>query len=287
MVSRTWVPVVLLVGLFAGMPRLVQAQPTPSPKDIVRQAVQTEMAADRDDHTRWRYRDVEKTPTNKVSIVVETDQGSLKKKIEENGHPLTPEEESAEMKRLNNFISDPSLQAKQRRDGQHDDQSARELLQMLPEAFDWKVVNENGKDITLSFEPNPNFSPPDMESRVMGGMGGQMVVDKAQHRIVSIRGTLLDDVTFGFGLLGRLHKGGTFNVERREIAPGLWQITETHVHIDGRALLFKTIGEQQDEVKSDFTRVPNGTTLAQAEQLLNQPVGGTCMACMDKAAGQR
>ena len=98
-----------------------------------------------------------------------------------------------------------------------------------------------------------------------------MIVDKMQHRIRSMKGKLSEDINIGFGILGKLRKGGTFNVERREIAPGLWQITETHVHIGGRALFFKTIGQQQDEVKSDFTQVRPGTTLEQAAVLLKEP----------------
>ena len=56
-------------------------------------------------------------------------------------------------------------------------------------------------------------------------------------------------------------------MERREVAPGLWQITETHVHIEGKALFFKKIGQQQDEVQTDFTLVPEGTTLEQAAEM--------------------
>jgi predicted metalloprotease with PDZ domain len=56
-------------------------------------------------------------------------------------------------------------------------------------------------------------------------------------------------------------------VERRQIAPKLWQITETHVHIEGKALFFKNIGQQQDEVQTDFTRVPGDTTLEQAAEM--------------------
>ena len=47
----------------------------------------------------------------------------------------------------------------------------------------------------------------------------------------------------------------------------MWEITETHVHIEGKALLFKNIGEQQDEVQTDFTPVPQNTTLEQAVEL--------------------
>jgi hypothetical protein len=103
---------------------------------------------------------------------------------------------------------------------------------------------------------------------VMGKMEGTMVVDKKQHRIQTMKGSLIEDINIGFGILGRLKRGGTFNVERRQVAPGLWQITQTHVHIDGRALFFKTIGQQEDEVKSEFTQIPAGTTLEQAVGML-------------------
>ena len=94
-----------------------------------------------------------------------------------------------------------------------------------------------------------------------------MVVDKKQHRIAKLSGKLMRDVTIGWGLLGRLHEGGTFRVERREIAPGLWQITETHVHIQGRVLFFKDISQEQDEVQSEFVRVAEGTTMEQAAEM--------------------
>jgi hypothetical protein len=106
-----------------------------------------------------------------------------------------------------------------------------------------------------------------MQGRVLGAMAGTLVVNKAQSRIETISGKLTQDITIGWGLLGRLRQGGTFRVERREVAPGLWQIVETHVHIEGKALFFKTIGEQQDEVQSEFTQATPGTTLEQAAEM--------------------
>jgi hypothetical protein len=98
-------------------------------------------------------------------------------------------------------------------------------------------------------------------------MAGEMVVDKKQNRIATLSGRLMRDVTIGWGILGRLKEGGSFRVERREMAPGLWQITETHVHIQGRVLFFKDISQEQDEVQSDFTQVPDATTLEQAAEM--------------------
>jgi hypothetical protein len=240
-------------------------------KEIVRTAMQAELSADLNDHTRWRYRDAQKDGTETVSIVVETDHGSVKRLISRGGQPLSEAEAKAEDERVQRFIHDPEKLAKQKRDGVQDGKNAEELLRMLPDAFTWKVQSEDAQKITLHFEPNPNFSPPDMQGRVLGRMAGELVVDKGQNRIVTISGKLTEDVTIGWGLLGRLHEGGTFRVERREVAPRLWQITETHVHIEGRALFFKNIGQEQDEVQTEFTQVPAGTTLEQAAEM-SKPV---------------
>ena len=254
---------ILTVSLLAGLAPL-RAQDARPAKEIVRAAMQAELAADLNDHTRWRYRDAKKDGTDTVSIVVETDHGSVKRVVSRNGQPLSDADAKVEDERVQRFIHDSAQLAKQKKDGIQDGKNAEELLKMLPDAFHWKVQSEDAQKITLHFEPNPDFHPPDMQSRVLGDMIGELVVNKEQNRIETIRGKLVEDVTIGWGLLGRLHEGGTFRVERREVAPRLWQITETHVHIEGKTLFFKNIGEQQDEVQTEFTQVPAGTTLEQA-----------------------
>lgn len=256
----------LMMSLLVGRSTL-HAQDAKPAKEIVRTAMQAELAADKNDHTRWRYRVAKKDGTDTVSIVVETDHGSVKRTIMKNGRSLTEAEAKLEDEHVQRFIHDSAQLAKQKKDGLQDGKNAEELLNMLPEAFTWKVVSEDAQRITLHFDPNPGFSPPDMQGRVLGTMAGTLVVSKGQNRIETISGKLTQDVTIGWGLLGRLREGGTFRVERREVAPGLWQIVETHVHIEGKALFFKTIGEQQDEVQTEFTQVPPGTTLEQAAEM--------------------
>jgi len=99
-------------------------------------------------------------------------------------------------------------------------------------------------------------------------MAGKIVVARSQNRIQSLQGKLVNDVSIGWGFV-HLHRGGGFQVERREIAPGHWQITESHTHIEGRALLFKNIGQQEDEIKTDF-RPSAAQTVAQAAAEVNE-----------------
>lgn len=248
---------------------LGQQRQDPRAEKMARVAVQTELAADRADHSRWQYRDLDRKPDGEALYqVVETDHGSVKKKLEVNGRPLSEAELKQEDQRIQAFINDPAQQAKQRKDGEQDDKRAENMLRMFPDAFLWSLKSDNGETMTLAFTPNPDFDAPSMEAKVFSAMAGEMVVNKAQNRIQSINGKLIRSVKFGWGILGHMDAGGTFNVERREIAPGIWLIVASHVHINGRALLFKSIGEQEDEVKSQFRRTPPATTLEQAANML-------------------
>lgn len=281
-ICQTFVRRAAWVGLLgAWFGAAVAGAPAQDAKAVVQQAVNAELTANRDDHTHWKY--TQREANGDVFTVVETKYGSVKRHVMERGKPAPAATLAADDAYNNRFIHDSGLQAKQRRDGLHDDKSATELLNQMPQAFVWKIEGETAEGTSLSYTPNPDFEPPSMESRVMSAMGGTMVVSKAGHRIRTFKGRLGDDVTMGFGLLARIKAGSTFDVERREVAPGLWQITETHVHIGGHALFFKTIGQQEDEINIDFSPVPPETTLDQAVAMLLQPSGGGAACCSAKA----
>jgi hypothetical protein len=183
---------------------------------------------------------------------------------------LSSADRSADDARIQALLNDQAAQKKLRRDSAHDDEQADELLKLLPTAFLWKIVSENGDLVTLDFRPDPSFDPPNMEARVFADMKGEVVVVKSENRIRSMRGEMVDDVKILGGLVGRLHKGGTFQVEHREVAPHHWQLTELHVHIVGHILFnFKTIGSQEDEIKTDF-KVSPAQNFKQAYDILSK-----------------
>ena len=253
--SLGWGECAVLLGLlFLGSARSLPGETSnPNALAALKLAVAAELEADRTDSFPWQYRDHDIQPEKDiVSEVIETPKGDLKRVLQLNGETLTGAAREKEIARLRQFVQSPEEQARQKKSGDSDDKQAREFLSMMPEAFVWTVVSETPETLTLKFHPNPEFKPPDTQSRVLGVMAGQMVIARNGNRIRSLRGALTDDVKFGLGIFGKIDKGGTFNVERREISPGHWQITETHVHIGGHALLFKTIGQQEDETKTDW-----------------------------------
>lgn len=255
----------ILVCVFAVLTGsiLVRAQEEDA-HGIVQKAVDAELAANRNDHTHWLYFEVDKKPNKTVSQwVAETGHGNLQRVIEQDGQKVP---EPQQRKAMDSFVGDSDQIAKQRKNEQHDDKQATEMLTVLPQAFDWTNAGEKDGNIVLHFKPNPQFHAPDWESRVFAAMEGDMVVDASEHRIVSLKGRMIRDVKFLGGLFGDLKAGGTFDVERRKTGGDEWQITETHVHIQGRALLFKSISENEDDVKTKFKELPSDLSLKQAEE---------------------
>ncbi len=238
-------------------------------REFVRAVVANELKADANDHSQWMYLDDNKLPDkHTVKLVIQTAHGDLSKTLKKDGHPLTPQEQKEDENKIDDFVQDASVREKQKRDHEQDAEKATALTKLLPDAFLWTFAGRKGATTTLNFKPDPKFNPPTRESRVFAAMEGTMVVNTKQKRIKQLKGTLTHDVDFGYGLLGKLQKGGTFEIERQQIAPGIWEITTTHIHIHGRALIFKSISEEQDEVTSNYHRTPASLSLADAAKML-------------------
>lgn len=260
----------VVTALFASS--FLAAQPQsdqPSPSDLVKEVIYNEIHPAADSSSHWRYKLQKQVGgAQETRVVVETRSGSLDRLLMIAGRPLTPEQQNAEAERIARFTHSAEEQRRAEQARKKDTQQADALMQMIPSAFLFEYAGEHGDAIKLTFKPNPQFHPPSREGKVLQQMAGEMWVDSRQKRLMSIRGQLIGEVRFGCGLLGHLEKGGQFDVERAEIAPGDWEVKQLIVDMRGKALLFKSISVQQRETHSDFERVPDDLTLADAANLL-------------------
>jgi hypothetical protein len=241
-----------------------------TPQRIIQQVVDTERAANQSDHSQWIYLDHSVKPKEKLlRWVATTPQGNVDRILVKDGRELAESDQQAFIQK---FVRDPHAQKKQLAENAHDYQQVDDLLRLLPDGFVWTVLKTTPEETTLHFSPNPNFHPPTREARVFAAATGELIADNRQHRIRNVHGTLVHDVTFGGGILGRLKQGGSFAIEQQQVAPSLWQLTLIHIHLDGSALLFKSISFQQDDDRSRFTEQPSSPTLEQAAiAVMHQP----------------
>jgi hypothetical protein len=240
-----------------------------SANDLARKVVTNELKLQDEDHSRWMYRlEKEESGAKQTQEILETNDGSLSRLLSIDGHPLTAKQEQKENQRMQTLVSHPEEQRKlQQASTKKAEQGAR-LFNILADVFVFGYAGRAGDLVTLTFRPNPAFEPPSLEARVLHGMQGEMTVDSKQERLASLNGYLMEAVKFGGGLLGHLDKGGKFEVRQSEVAPGHWEMTVLGVDMNGKALLFKTIGVQETENHSDFHRVPDDLTPAEATDML-------------------
>jgi len=237
---------------------------------LIHSAVDSELAASRDDHSNWLYlEDTRKTDEDVQQWVAATQHGAVRCVFEKNGQKIAAAQQQDAVQK---YLHDPQAQKKQNDEDSHDNQQINDLLKLLPDAFHWTQTGATATTFQLHFEPNPQFHPPTREARVFAAMAGDLSVDRGQYRIVSISGRLRQDVTFGGGLLGRLKAGSTFALVQEQVGPSLWQLTKIDVHLQGTALLFKSVSLEEDDLRSRFVQQPGGMTLAEAGVVvLKQP----------------
>jgi len=235
-----------------------------SPREMVEQMVHNELESQKEPRY-WMYLDrTEKPGRTEVDRVIQTPECWLSWPVSLNGKAPTEREIRNARGQLKSLVNDASVRKKNREDIDADGRKSDELLKMLPDAFLFARDGRQGKSVRLKFRPNPRYRPPSNEAKVFHSMKGILLIDAREIRLAQLSGSLMSDVEFGFGILGKLRKGGTFEVVQSEVAPNDWEVSLLDVHISGRALFFHTIGEQQREVRSQFQPVRPQLSLAEA-----------------------
>jgi hypothetical protein len=251
-----------------------------SPDELVRRTVQNEVQAS-NSTANYAFRERKETPRgSQIRLMVETRDAMVGMLIAVNDRPIGPEQRQAEYLRVERFIKNPEeLKRKQKQEKEDSDRIMR-IVKALPTAF---LYENDGTDVgkpgigrpgselvRLKFRPNPDYDPPSRVEQVLTGMQGTLLIDPEKERIARIDGSLAKDVSFGWGILGHLDRGGHFLVEQGDVDNGTWEITKTDLAITGRILLFKSINFKSTEVYSGFHPVPTELTFAQGVELLKK-----------------
>jgi hypothetical protein len=267
----------MLVGMMSMWMATAGAQ-TPvstNPAALVRRAMQLRLEEEKT-HRPVRYV-LRKTDGDHETTkeMIETKDGDVARLVEVNGKPLTEEQEQAEMNRLDTLAAHPELEARRREREQKDAARMDQLVGMLPDSeiytMEGTVACGTGQSYRLRFTPNPKFQPPDLEAEVLRGFAGEVWIEKAQTRLVRLDAHLVRDVNIGFGILGRLDKGGTIELQQEfESNVGEWQPTVLKMNLSGKALMVKTVKIRMDEVASGFAPVPPGIGYREAIAMLKR-----------------
>lgn len=274
---------------------MAQSDPPPSidAAAVVRRAIANRVAEDAAHQPQRFVLHKQDERHNITQEIVETPQGDVAMLLAVNGTALSPAGRQAERTRLNALDAHPEYQEHRRKRELEDQARIDKLLHLLPDAFLYHYDSTVPCDVTtppnipapgfeaqpaesspqaqcyhMTFSPNPDFDPPDIESKVLKGMAGEVWIEISAERLCRLNAHLVQDVDFGWGIVGRLDKGGTVYLEQTEIGDKDWELTRMKLNMTGKALLVKPLTFRVNEELAHFEPVPPGTDYHAAIKLL-------------------
>jgi hypothetical protein len=291
--------------LLLGPAALAQAVPSPATDAaaLVRRAVANHMAAEASHHPQRFVLHKKDDRHDYTQEVIETRQGDVALSVAANGAPLNPDLRQTQIDRLNNLDAHPNLQEHRLKREQEDNARVNKLMRLLPDAFVYHYdstvpcvvvvppyVAVPGEPIPpppgtpvpsaqcyhLTFRPNPSWNPPDLESKIMRGMAGEVWIETSQERLTRLNAHLIADVDFGWGIIGRLDKGGTIFLEQTEMEGNDWELTRMKLNLTGKALIVKTLSYHLTQEMARYSPVPADLDYHKAIRMLEsepQPQG--------------
>jgi hypothetical protein len=250
-----------------------------APVELVRETVENEINSNNAAKFMFRERE-ENSRGSQTKLIVQTREMAAGMLVAINDKPLSEQERQKEQERLDELVRDPQELKKKQKADKEDTERTDRIVKALPDAFLYEpdgvetgtneVGNAGDELVRLKFRPNPAYEAPTHTEQVLTGMAGYMLIDKSKRRIAKIDGTLEKEVGFGWGILGRLNKGGRFVVQQGTMGTGAWQVTRMDLDLTGKILFFKKLTVKSTQTFTDFHEAPPNLTFAQGVELLKK-----------------
>ena len=173
---------------------------------------------------------------------------TYKRLIKIDGRPLDPAQlaKNDEKHRKDVLAQiNESPAARRKREQEHAKLRAEER-QVIDEIFQMYEIRVAGREtlngyptIVATLEPRAKYAPKTDDGRVMKKFRVRAWVHETDYQVVKIDAEAIEDLTFGWGIIGRLHKSARAVFERRKVNDEVWLPARVRLTGTGRAALFR------------------------------------------------
>ena len=189
------------------------------------------------------------------------------------GEPLEPDEvEKRDRKRREQLVKRAERLAregvseweKRRQEDIEQRRSEGNLMEEVLDIFDLRMVRREFMDgyptIIVSFTPRRDAKARTRQGKMFNKARGHLWISEDDYRVVRVEAETIEDVSIGFGLIGRLYKGSTFSFRFRKVNDEIWLPARTRLTGSGRALLLRTFNFENITDSSDYQKLAGLTT---------------------------
>ena len=184
---------------------------------------------------------------DKTYRVVPTGAGTLKLLIKEGGKPVSRDEYLRQLRVWEEVLevavnpNDPRARADQEK-WQKRMKDREDLVDAARKAYHAKWLGRDTRDgrvcAKLLLEPNPEFQPRSRSAEILTHARATIWIDETSGQLARGNAEIIKDISFGGGILGKIYRGGRFDMEQSEIAPGVWFPMRYQYDFVGRNFLF-------------------------------------------------
>lgn len=207
---------------------------------------------------------VQKGPVKVYEVYPSLEPGNTwKRLIEVNGRPLS----KAELDRndaihrrhlLERTRESPAARAKREREDARDLAELRAAIDELFRLYEIRLVRRETLHgypvIAVTLDPKPGYRPRTPEGQWMKKLRLRAWIHEHDYEVVRAEADAIADLTVGWGLIGRIHKGTSGRFDRTKVNDEIWLPRRSEVKAAGRSLIFRKFRLDAVTEWSDYRR---------------------------------
>ncbi len=209
----------------------------------------------RNDQDNYEYEHVERrlrlagtrASDDHIYRVVPTGTGTLSLLVKEAGQAVALDAYLKQLRSWEQVLTialdpnDPREQAAEERRRRRDRDRA-ELVDAVGEAFHFVWLgreNLNGRSVVkLRLDPNPAYQPRSSSTDLLTHVQAIIWIDEQAAQLVRAQAKIIRDITIGGGIIGKIYKGGWFEIAQAQVAPATWEPALVEYAVAARKFLF-------------------------------------------------
>jgi hypothetical protein len=254
----------LIIFLMLAAAPLAQERPLPDYESFAAQ-VRKRLATDEERQSSYTY--IERRTEQKVDSSGRPTSSSVKvyeiypglpgqelyrRLIEEDNRPVPPDalarKDRDRQDDVEEYLKAQSSESQRQKAARERDKARRRMNAAVDDLFriyDIRMIRREPVDghgtILASLSPRPGVKPQTDDGKVMQNFKALAWISESDYEIVRVEIEAIDDLSFGLGLLARVHKGTTATFERRKVNNEAWLPAKVTWTASGRLLLLRRL----------------------------------------------
>ena len=191
--------------------------------------------------------------------------------IEEDGRPVPAEKlASADRKRqraVESYANELTTTAGARQDAERRDHERQEDAEAIDDIFRVYAIQLVGREtldgeetIVATLTPKIHANPQTADGKMMRHFRVRAWISENDYELVRVEVEAIDDLSFGWGLFARVHKGAQATYQRRKVNKEVWLPADVTWTGSARVLLLKHLRERGRSQFFGYRRYSVGTS---------------------------